>query len=269
MAAPLIAPPQPRSYGPVNWIGLKTLLEREVGRFWKVAGQTVLAPLISGLLYMMVFAVALGDRPSPIGAVRFVDFLAPGLMMLGIINNAFANSSSSMVIAKVQGNATDFLMPPLSALELALAFIGGALARGVLVGLVTGLALAPFADVWPQNWAPVLFHAVMASVIFGALGLLGGIWADKFDKLATVTNFVILPLTFLSGTFYAVDALPEPFRTIGHWNPVFFLIDGFRSGFIGQSDGPWALGAVLTLLLALALSAISWAVLRSGWKLKA
>jgi len=269
MTAPLLAPPQPRSYGPINWVGLQTLLAREVGRFWKVAGQTVFAPLVSGLLYMLVFAVALGGRASPLGEGRFVDFLAPGLIMLGVINNAFANSSSSMIIAKVQGNSTDFLMPPLSALELTLAFIGGAVARGLLVGLVTAVALAPFAQTWPQHWGVALFFAAMAAVIFGALGLIGGIWADKFDKLATVTNFIVLPLTFLSGTFYAIDSLPEPFRSIGHWNPVFFLIDGFRMGFIGQSDGSWALGAALSFLLAAGLSAAAWAVLRSGWKLKA
>lgn len=270
MNAPLLAaPPQPRTYGPVNWVGLRTLLWREVGRFLKVAGQTIFAPLVSSVLYMMIFSVVMRGREAPLGEVDFATFLAPGLIMLGIINNAFANSSSSVIIAKMQGNATDFLMSPLSALELALAFIGGAVVRGLLVGLVSAVALAPFADVWPQNLAAVLYYGLLAAVIFGALGLMGGVWADKFDKLATVTNFVILPLTFLSGTFYAIDALPEPFRSIGHWNPVFFLIDGFRMGFVGEADGPWLLGAAVSFLIAAALCLGCWALLRSGWKLKA
>jgi ABC-2 type transport system permease protein len=189
--------------------------------------------------------------------------------MLGVINNAFANSSSSIIIAKVQGNATDFLMSPLSALELAAAFIGGAAARGVLVGVMTALALAPFADLTPAHWAAVAYFGVTASVLFGALGLIGGVWADKFDKLATVTNFIILPLTFLSGTFYAIDALPEPLRSIGHYNPVFLLIDGFRYGFTGVADGAPLWNALGALACAAGLCVAAWAVLRSGWKLKA
>jgi len=269
MTASLLRVPQPRRYGAVNWIGLRALFAREVGRFMKVAGQTVLAPLVTGLLYMLVFSVAIGGRPSPLGGGRFVDFLAPGLIMLGIINNAFANSSSSMIIAQVQGNATDFLMPPLSALELACAFIGGAVARGFLVGVMTAAAFVPFADLRPFNLGVVLYFGLAASVMFGALGLIGGIWADKFDKLATVTNFIILPLTFLSGTFYAIDALPEPLRSVGRYNPVFLLIDGFRFGFTGAADGSVWLDAAGALACAAAMCVAAWAVLRSGWKLKA
>jgi len=190
-------------------------------------------------------------------------------MMMGIINNAFANSSSSLIIAKVQGNATDFLMPPLAPFELAIAFIGGAAVRGVLVGLASAFALAFFADVTPSNWLAALYFSTLAAVIFGALGLLGGIWADKFDHLAAFTNFVVTPLTFLSGTFYAVDSLPAPLDTIGHWNPVFWLIDGFRFGFVGQADGNLAVSAVASLALAVGLCGFCWAVLRSGWRLKA
>ncbi len=264
----LTAPPQARRYAGMNWLGLQTLLEREVKRFWKVAAQTVIAPLIMTILYIAVFALALGGRGAPIGDVAYIDFLAPGLIMMGVINNAFQNASSSLIIAKIQGNAVDFLMPPLSALELTIAFIGGAAARGVLVGLFSAAAVAPFADITPDHWWAVIVFTLAASVIFGAMGLLGGVWADKFDHLAAFTNFVVTPLTFLSGTFYSVSALPEPFRALVQWNPVFFLIDGFRYGFIGAPDGPIVVAALVSVGLAIALSVLCWAVIRSGWRLK-
>lgn len=259
---------QPRRYGRVNWIGLRTLLEREIFRFLKVGGQTLLAPLVSGVLFMMIFSVVMGPQGSAGGTVSYADFLAPGLMMLGLINNAFANTSSSLIIAKVQGNATDFLMPPLSALELTIGFLGGAVARGMLVAVASAISMAPFADVLPQNLALVLYFSLMAAIIFGAIGLIGGIWADKFDQLATVTNFVVLPLTMLSGTFFSLDRLPEWVRPWAHANPVFMLIDGFRFGHTGLADGNVAFGALVALVLAASLSVACWALLRSGWRLK-
>ena len=264
--------PMARRYSGMNWLGLQTLFAREINRFMKVAAQTLIAPLMMTILYIAVFALALrgtGGRSSPIGNVSYIDFLAPGLIMMGIINNAFQNASSSLIIAKIQGNSVDFLMPPLSALELTIAFIGGAAARGILVGIASAIAVSPFAHVVPQHWWAVGVFIIAASVIFGAIGLLCGIWADKFDHLAAATNFIVTPLTFLSGTFYSVTALPEPFRSVAHWNPVFFLIDGFRYGFIGHSDGALGVAAVVSLLAAAALSALCWAVLRSGWRLKA
>jgi ABC-2 type transport system permease protein len=273
--APLNAPPIPpraRHYEGMNWLGLQTLLAREVRRFWKVAAQTLIAPLIMTVLYIAVFALALGGtggRSSPIGSLSYIDFLAPGLIMMGIINNAFQNASSSLIIAKIQGNSVDFLMPPLSALELTIAFIGGAAARGILVGIASAIAVSPFANILPQHWWAVIVFTFSASVIFGAIGLLCGIWADKFDHLAAATNFIVTPLTFLSGTFYSVTALPEPFQSMAHWNPVFFLIDGFRYGFIGQADGALQVAAVVSVLSAAALSALCWWVLKTGWRLKA
>ncbi len=270
--APPPNPPTARHYAGMNWLGLQTLLAREIKRFWKVAAQTLLAPLIMTVLYIAVFALALGGtggRTSPVGAVSYIDFLAPGLIMMGIINNAFQNASSSLIIAKIQGNSVDFLMPPLSALELTIAFIGGAAARGILVGIASAVAVSPFAHILPQHWWAVIVFTTSASVIFGAIGLLCGVWADKFDHLAAATNFIVTPLTFLSGTFYSVAVLPEPFRSIAHWNPVFFLIDGFRYGFIGHADGPLVVAAIVSLLSAAALSALCWAVIRSGWRLKA
>lgn len=265
----VLTPPAPRRYGNVNWIGLQTLTAREVTRFMKVSAQTVIAPLISTILFVMVFALALGAKGGPIADVRYVDFLAPGLVMMAIINNAFQNASSSLIIAKVQGNAVDFLMPPLSALELMIAFLAGAVARGLVVGIAALIAVAWFANVVPQHWWAAVLFAVCASVIFGAIGLLGGIWADKFDHLAAVTNFVVTPLTFLSGTFYSIDQLPQPFAEIGHYNPVFFLIDGFRYGFIGHADGPLEIAAAVSIGLAVLLCAACWYVLKRGWRLKA
>jgi len=261
--------PQARQYTGMNWLGLRTLLEREVRRFIKVSAQTLIAPLITTILYISVFALAMGGRGAPIGGIPYIEFLAPGLIMMGVINNAFQNASSSLIIAKVQGNSVDFLMPPLSALELTIAFIGGAAARGIIVGLASLVAVAPFADVTPDHWWAVLLFIVAASVIFGAMGLLGGIWADKFDHLAAVTNFIITPLTFLSGTFYSINALPAPIRDVAHLNPVFLLIDGFRYGFIGHADGPILVATLVSVGLAAVLSTACWALIRSGWRLKA
>ncbi len=256
-----------RKYGAINWIGLQTLIQREVQRFLKVGAQTVFAPLIQTLLFMMVFSLVRGgDWPGTTRA--YVDGLAAGLVMMSILSNAFQNSSSSIVIAKVQGNAVDFLMPPLSALELTIAFIVGAAARGMLVGLASLIAVSWLANIMPAHPLVALYFALVASVIFGAIGLLGGIWADKFDHLAAVTNFIIVPLTFLSGTFYSTSILPEPIRSISHYNPVFSLIDGFRYGFIGHSDAPLLLGAAITGGLALALSWGCWAMLKSGYRLR-
>ncbi len=261
------ATPASRHYGAVNWLGLRTLVQREVQRFLKVGAQTVFAPLIQTLLFMMVFSLVRGgDWPGSQRA--YADGLAAGLVMMSILSNAFQNSSSSLLIAKVQGNAVDFLMPPLSALELTIAFLAGAAARGMLVGLASLVAVAWLANVMPAHPLIALYYALVASVIFGAIGLLGGIWADKFDHLAAVTNFIIVPLTFLSGTFYSTSILPEPIRTLSHYNPVFSLIDGFRYGFIGHADAPLLTGAAITGGLALALTWCCWAVLKSGYRLR-
>ncbi len=263
-AAPLTS----RHYGAVNWMGLQTLIQREVQRFLKVGAQTVFAPLIQTLLFMMVFTlVRTGDWPGTTRA--YADGLAAGLVMMSILSNAFQNSSSSIVIAKVQGNAVDFLMPPLSALELTIAFIIGAAARGLLVGLASIVAVAWLANVTPVHPLVALYYGIAASIIFGAIGLLGGVWADKFDHLAAVTNFIVVPLTFLSGTFYSTSVLPEPLRSISHYNPVFSLIDGFRYGFIGHHDAPelWV-GAATVGVLAVVLSWACWAMLKSGYRLR-
>jgi ABC-2 type transport system permease protein len=263
-----LSPVQPRTYGGVNWEGLKTLYLREVRRFMKVGMQTVASPVVTVLLYMMVFVVATrGARPGAAG-VPFAQFVAPGLIMMSILNNAFANSSSSLIQAKIMGTAPDFLTPPLSAFELCAGFSLGAATRGILVGVVTAIAAWPFSRFGVNNICAILYFGVVASVLMALVGVLTGLWAEKFDHLATVTNFVVMPLTFISGTFYSTRVLPEPFRSITHFNPVFYLIDGFRYGFIGHSDGNIWVGVAFTGALSVALAVWCWAIFRSGWRLK-
>jgi ABC-2 type transport system permease protein len=261
-----------RRFGRVNWLGLLTLLEKEVRRFLKVSFQTIVAPVISTLLFLLVFMQAMGGR-ADVGGVPYVEFLAPGLVMMAILTNAFANSSSSIIIGKVQGSIVDVLMPPLSASELTVAFVIGAAARGLLVGAVTAGTSAVFmagssSPMQIEHPLAIIFFAMLASMMFGFLGIIGGVWAEKFDQLAAVTNFVITPLTFLSGTFYAIRALPEPFLTFSHFNPVFYLIDGFRYGFTGVAEAPLLLGAAVSLAITAGLGAWSFLLLKSGYKLK-
>lgn len=263
-----LSPPQPRDYHGANWRGLKTLYDREVKRFWKIGVQTVFAPVVTSLLYMMVFSVATRGASPPIHGTPFPQFIAPGLVMMAILNNAFANSSSSIMQAKMMGLAADFLTPPLSPWELAAGFTAGAATRGVLVGVATAVCIWPFAPMQLSHIWAILYFGIGASVLMALVGVLAGLWAEKFDHMAAATNFVIMPLTFLSGTFYLTERLPEPFRTLSHFNPMFYLIDGFRYGFIGQADGSIAVGAVVTAALAAALALWCLVLFRTGYKLK-
>jgi ABC-2 type transport system permease protein len=263
-------PPEPRDFSGFNSLGFQTLYLKEVRRFWKVGAQTVMAPVVTTLLYMLVFVVAVGASREAVDGVSFARFVAPGLIMMAILNNAFANSSSSILQSKMFGLTSDFLTPPLAPLEQVLAFSLGALTRGLLVGAVTGLTILflPGQSISiSQPWA-VLYFSLSASMILGLLGIVAGLWAEKFDHLAGATNFVIMPMTFLSGTFYLVDQLPEPFRTLSHFNPFFYLIDGFRYGFIGHADSNLAAGAVLSAVLTLGLFGLCWRLFTVGWRLK-
>ncbi len=267
-----------RQFGAVNWLGLRTLYKKEVQRFLKVAFQTVLAPIISTLLFLMVFMGAWGvsGREVMMGdqAVAFFAFLPPGLIMMGILNNSFQNSSSSLIIGKVQGTIVDVLLPPLSPLELAIAFISGAATRGLLVGFVTACTVAIFtwqtAPMQIIHFGAIIYFALMAAILLAAIGVIAGIWAEKFDQLAMITNFVITPLTFLSGTFYSVHAenLPNWLPAISMVNPLFYVIDGFRFGFIGVSDANPAMGAIITFFLTSLFCFAAFLLLRSGYKLK-
>ncbi|WP_409019798.1 ABC transporter permease [Brevundimonas vesicularis] len=260
--------PQPRRYDGINWVGLRTLYLREVRRFWKVGAQTVAAPVVTTLLYMMVFVVALqGSRP-PLHGIPFAEFVAPGLIMMAILQNAFANASSSLIQAKIMGTATDFLTPPLSPLELTIGFSLGAATRGIVVGLVTALCVLPFARVGISNILLIVWFGLISSLLMGMVGVLAGLWSEKFDHLSAVQNFVVMPMTFLSGTFYLVENLPAPFDTISRFNPFFYLIDGFRAGFIGQAEGSLLIGVIMSAVLTLVMGVVCWLVFRSGWRLK-
>jgi len=260
--------PQPRRYPGINWIGVQTLYLREVRRFWKVGAQTVAAPVVTTLLYMLVFVVALQDARPPLHGTPFALFVAPGLIMMAMLNNAFANASSSLIQAKIMGTATDFLTPPLSPLELTLGFTLGAATRGAVVGLVTALCVLPFAPLGVANVFAIVWFALSASFIMGMTGVLAGLWSEKFDHLAAVQNFIVMPMTFLSGTFYLVENLPEPFRTISRYNPFFYLIDGFRYGFIGHAESNLTIGVIGSAVLMVVMGTICWLVFRSGWRLK-
>jgi ABC-2 type transport system permease protein len=261
------AAPRARRFGAINTLGLWTLYKKEVRRFMKVVFQTVLAPVVTTLLFMTVFSVAFAEARPLIGGIPFAEFLAPGLILMGVLNNAFANSSSSLLVSKVQGNTVDFLMPPLSPLELQIAFIGGAVTRGVVVGLATALAFAPFIDLSPANVLAIAYYGLSAAAMLSMVGVIGGIWAEKFDHLAVVSNFIIMPLTFLSGTFYSVAGRPV-IEEISAFNPFFYMIDGFRYGFTGQSDGNLLVGAILIAMINTVLAVAVYMVLRSGWRLK-
>jgi ABC-2 type transport system permease protein len=262
-------PPRPRAVGRVNWRGLWTLYMKEVWRFLNVFAQTLAAPLVTALLFFLIFNLALGRAVETAGGVPYPQFLAPGLIMMTLVQNSFANTSSSILIAKVQGNIVDVLMPPLSATELTVGFAMGGVTRGLMVGVAVLIGLLPFAPVEIHDPIAIVYFAFMASLMLSLLGMIGGIWAEKFDHLAAITNFVITPLSFLSGTFYSIQRLPEEWHIAAFVNPFFYMIDGLRYGFIGHADGSIAVGAVLVLAVNAALMLWTHRMIATGYKLKA
>jgi ABC-2 type transport system permease protein len=253
----------------LNLIGLWTLYLKEVRRFLKVPGQTLAAPVVTTLMFLLIFSLALGRSGRMVGAVPFLEFLAPGLIMMTIIQNAFANTSASILIGKIQGNIVDVLMPPLRPGELMFGLVAGGVTRGLLVGVVVTLAMLPFVRIAPVHPFLIAYYALAGSLMLALLGLLGGIWAEKFDQMAALTNFLITPLSFLSGTFYSIARLPEPFWVIAHGNPFFYLIDGLRFGFTGHADGAIAVGMAVVALVDLGLWLLAQRLLARGWRLKA
>jgi ABC-2 type transport system permease protein len=254
----------------VNWGGLRTLYVKEVRRFFKVQLQTVWAPAMTTLLFLVIFTVALGRSGRTVMGVPFADFLAPGLIVMGMLQNAFANASFSLLVGKIQGNIVDYLMPPLSTGELIAGLIGAAVTRAMLVGFAVWLAMQlwPGVHVVPTHFWAVAWFGIMGSMMLGFLGLITSIWADKFDHAAAITNFVVAPLSLLSGTFYSIDSLSPAFRAVSHANPFFYVISGFRYGFLGVADSPVAVGAGLLLAINIGLGLLCYALLKKGWKLK-
>jgi len=263
-----------RQYGKMNGLGLWTLFKRKIGRFLKVWMQTVFAPVVTTLLFMTVFKLAFGERGRLTGdfeGLSYIEFLAPGLIVMAILQNAFQNTSSSLVQAKFNSTYVDFLMPPLSPMELTIGFIGGSVVRGLLVAFISaiGIQLSGLADLSVAHVWPILWFSITSAIALGALGAIGGIWADKFDHLSAVTNFVIVPLTFLSGTFYDIKVMSEPFYTMALLDPFFYMIDGFRYGFLGVANSSVIVGVWVTGLLSVAGIFAVWLMFRSGYKLKA
>jgi len=257
----------------VNWGGLKTLYVKEVRRFFKVQLQTIWAPAVTTMLFLAIFTVALGSRREVNLAgtgVAFADFIAPGLIVMGMIQNSFANSSFSLLIGKIQGTIVDYLMPPLSTMELIAALLGAAVTRAVLVGIAVWAAMLlwPGVHIWPKHLWAVAWFGLMGSTMLGFLGLLTSMWAEKFDHAAAVTNFVVAPLSLLSGTFYSIDALAPAFRTVSHANPFFYVISGFRYGFVGAADSPVLFGAGLLLAINIGLGALCYLLLQRGWRIR-
>ena len=260
--------PHPRTMGAVNWLGGWELYLKEVRRFWKVLFQTVFAPVITSMMFLLVMVFAFGRGDTVVAAYPFEDFLVPGLIVMTMIQNAFANTSSSILVSKVQGNIVDVLMPPLSAMELTMAWTLGGLTRGLIVGLAAGLSMATFAEFHLHNAGYILFHAVAGCLFMSMAGILTAVWADKFDHMAAVTNFIVTPLTFLSGTFYTIDRLPEWGQFLAHYNPFFYNIDGFRYGFLGQDSSQPVVGLAVMVVVNVALFTWTYLVIKSGYKLK-
>jgi ABC-2 type transport system permease protein len=251
-----------------NYLSVWTLLKKEILRFLKVGIQTIIGPAVSSLLFLAVFNLALGRSVQSINGVDFANFIAPGLIMMTILQNAFANSASSIGQAKSQGNIVDILMAPLGDLELTLGYVGGSVARGLLCGMATSVGIFIFIPFSIFSISALLFYAVMGSMMMGALGTMVGIWADKWDQQQGITNFVVLPMTFLSGTFYSISKLPDFWQNFAHFNPFFYTIDGFRFAFLGVSDSSILLGIITLVLINFFLLFFCYSMFRTGYKLK-
>ena len=258
----------------VNWGGLRTLYVKEVRRFFKVHLQTIWAPAMTTLLFLIVFTIATGAK-KPVGVggivVPFADFIAPGLIISqGMMGPAFANASFSLLVGKIQGTIVDYLQPPLSTAELLAALLGGSMTRAFIVGFICwcAMALYPGVHVTPLHPWAVVWFGLLGAMFLALLGVLTSIWAEKFDHAAAVQNFVIAPLSLLSGTFYSVDRLAPAFRAFSHANPFFYIISGFRYGFLGSADSPVVLGSVVILGIDMVLGLLCYTLLRRGWRLK-
>lgn len=252
----------------MNWIGCWALFMKEVRRFYSVAVQTIFAPVVASLLYLLIFGQVIEARMDVYTGLNYSQFIIPGLVMMTILQNAFSNTSSSLIQSKMHGNLTFVMLSPISPLELYLAFVGASIIRGLAVGVgVLIVGVIGFDIVWQSSmW--ILLFAVLSAAIMGGVGMLAGILADKYDHLAAFQNFIIIPLTFLSGVFYSIHALPEFWQVFSHFNPFFYMVDGFRFGFFNQSDVSVALSLTITLLFFVVVTAINLILLYKGVKIR-
>ena len=249
-------------------VGFRTLFYKEMLRFWKVATQTIAAPILTAMLYLLIFGHVLEGRVEVYPGVSYTAFLIPGLVMMSVLQNAFANSSSSLIQSKITGNLVFILLPPLSHWEILLAYVSASVVRGLVVGAGVFAITAWFAHLSFAAPLWIIVFAVLGAAILGTLGVIAGIWADKFDQLAAFQNFLIMPATFLAGVFYSIHSLPGFWQAVSHFNPFFYMIDGFRHGFFGQSDiSPWTSLAIVSAFFAV-LAAVAINLLRHGYKLR-
>ena len=251
-----------------NYLSLWSLFKKEVLRFLKVGIQTVIGPAVGSLLFLAVFSLALGRSVQVINGTSFASFIAPGLIMMTMLQNSFANAASSIGQAKSQGNIVDILMAPLNEIELVIGYIGGAIARGLICGMVTTFGIYMFIPLSIHSFLALVFYSVMGCIMMGAMGTMVGIWADKWDQQQGITNFIVLPLTFLSGTFYSISRLPEFWQKIASFNPFFYNIDGFRYAFLGESDSSLFIGSVTILSINCILIFFCYLMFKTGYKLR-
>jgi len=257
-----------RRFGLVNWIGLYSLYVKEVSRFLIVWAQTLLSPLVSSLLFLSVLTLALGNDRGNVLGYSFISFLAPGLIVMSIVQQSFSHSVSSLMIGKIQGNIIDTLLAPLSATEVTLAIILAAVTRGLVILIISIVVFALIVEIHIYNIFYIFIGAFLGSFILGALGFITGLWAEKFDHTATITNFIITPLSFLSGVFYSIERLPEFFQSISKINPFFYIIDICRFGFLGASDGSIGFGLIYLVILSIIVWLISYYLYKIGYKIK-
>ena len=257
-----------RRFGLINWIGAWTLYKKEVLRFLVVWIQTIFSPLVSSLLFLLVLSLAIGAERGEVLGVPFITFLAPGLISMQVIQQAFSHSSSSFMIGKIQGNIVDILYAPLSPAEVTLLISFASVTRSVLIAIVSIITFKLIIDIQITNYFYLIVFTFLSSFILGNIGIIAGLWAEKFDHMATVTNFVIIPLSFLSGTFYTIDRLPEFLQTISKANPFFYMIDGFRYSFLGKADGSIMIGLIYLSILSIVSWFITYLLYKKGYKLK-
>jgi len=257
-----------RRFGLINWMGTWTLYKKEVLRFLNVWIQAIFSPLISALLFLLVLSLALGNDRGNVLGVSFINFLAPGLIAMQVIQQSFSHSASTFMIGKIQGNIVDILYAPLSAAEVTLAVTLAAVTRSVMIAFISICIFHFIIDFEIINYFTLIAFTFLSSFILGALGIVAGLWAEKFDNMATVTNFIIVPLSFLSGTFYTIDKLPGYLQMVSKANPFFYMIDGFRFSFIGQSDGSLTVGLIYLTTLSIVMWMVAYILYKKGYKIK-
>jgi len=257
-----------KKFGHFNWLGFFTLYQKEILRFLKVMIQTIISPMVSAILFLVVLSLAIGDNKGEALGFPFITFLAPGLIAMQIIQQAFSHTSSSIMIGKIQGNIVDVLYAPLSPSEVTLATILAAVTRSFIIAAVSILIFSFLIDLEYYNFYYIIIYTFLGSFILGAVGFIVGLWSDKFDNMASATNFIIVPLSFLSGTFYSIKKLPEILQKISEWNPFFYMIDGFRYGFLGVSDGSIKFGLTYLIILSILTWFVSYILFKKGYKIK-